>query len=156
MAKLSFPNICQSAYLLILLGTVISIHETPNFDVPRRKDVNSLAWKAEELKNMRKNTYDLLSQLSEPGMKKYQYRTMSQKGVRSDLKKQHRYSGSFPAARTTVAESSIIVDASANLFFYLFEDYSAATKILSQSNVMLAQLTDEVLHITVRPLQCQL
>lgn len=128
--------------ILIDLGTVISIHETPNFEIPSRKDVNPLAWQAEELKNMRKNTYDLLSQLSIPGMERYQYRTMSQKGVRSDLslRKQRGYNGAFPSARTTVAESSIIVDASANLFFYLFEDYAAATKILSQSNIMLAQL----------------
>lgn len=121
---------------------MISIHETPNFEIPSRKGVDSLAWKAEELNNMRKNTYDLLSQLSLPGMDKYQYRTMSQKGVRSDLglRRQHSHSASFPAARSTVAESSIVVDASSNLFFYLFEDYSAATKILSQSNMMLAQL----------------
>lgn len=126
----------------IALGTVISIHETPNFEIPSRKGVDSLAWRAEELKNMRKNTYDLLSQLSLPGMDRYQYRTMSQKGVRSDLglRKQHSHSGSFPTAKSTVAESSIVVDASSNLFFYLFEDYSAATKILSQSNMMLAQL----------------
>lgn len=140
--------------LIVILGTVISIHETPNFEVPSKKDINPLLWRDKELKNMRKNTYDLLSQLSVPGMVKYRYRTMSQKGVRSDLRKQHSYSAAFPAARTTIAESSIIVDASANLFFYLFEDYSAATKILSQSNVMLAQLTDEVLHITVRILPC--
>lgn len=124
----------------ITLGTVISIHETPNFEIPSRKGVDALAWRAKELRNIRKNTYDLLSQLSGPGMDKYQYRTMSQKGVRSDLglRRQHSHSGTFP--RTTVTESSIVVDASSNLFFYLFEDYSVATKILSQSNMMLAQL----------------
>lgn len=133
-------NSLYESRILIRLGTVISIHETPNFDIPKRKDIDIWRWKTEELKNMRKNTLDLLTQLSTPGMKNYRHRTMSQKGVRSDLIHKEISRGPLPTARTTVLESSITVDASANLFFYLFEDYAAATKILAKSNIMLGQL----------------
>lgn len=125
-------------------GTVISIHETPNYENPKRKDVDFLKWRTEELRNMRKNTLDLLYQLSIPGMRHYRHRVSSQKGVRSDLLKTfHR--GPLPTARTTFAESSLAVDASANLFFYLFEDYTAATSILSTSNDVLAKLVNAFL-----------
>lgn len=134
-----FPGPSFEVKLAILteIGTVISIHETPNYEPPRRKD--PLTWRAEELKNMRKNTLDLLFQLSIPGMEHYRHRVSSQKGVRSDLlKPSHR--GSLPRARTTIVEPSVAVDASSNLFFYLFEDYTAATSILSTSNDVLAKL----------------
>lgn len=88
---------------------------------------------------MRKNTLDLLYQLSIPGMSHYRHRVSSQKGVRSDLFSTSSR-GPLPTARTTVVESSLAVDASANLFFYLFEDYTAATSILSTSNDVLAKL----------------
>lgn len=149
---------------------MISIHETPNYEVHRCKDAERQKWKAEELVNMRKNTKDLLFQLSRPGMDHYRHRVSSQKGVRSDLLTiTHR--GPLPMARTTIMESSLAVDAASNLFFYLFEDYSAATSILSMSNDVLARLvgfcrllhaacgcaeltpypqTEDVLHITVR------
>lgn len=118
---------------------MISIHETPIYENPKTKDADVQACKAEELRNMRKNTRDLLHQLSKPGMKKYVNRVSAQKGVRSDLLKiGHR--GPLPAARTTALDSSTNVDTSANLFYYLFEDYTAATSILSLSDDVLARL----------------
>ncbi|KAJ4413778.1 hypothetical protein N0V82_008322 [Gnomoniopsis sp. IMI 355080] len=126
-------------YILTNEGTVISIHEDPHYDIPKRKDVDVQQWKAEELKNMRKNTRDLLHQLSKPGMTKYINRVSAQKGVRSDLLKTgHR--GPLPTIRSAALESSLTVDASANLFYYLFEDYTAATSILSLSDDVLARL----------------
>lgn len=128
--------------MLTEIGTVISIHETPNYENPRMENID-LSTRAEELTNMRKNTRDLLFQLSIPGMEHYRHRVSSQKGVRSDLlKTSHR--GPLPRAQTTVLESSIAVDASSNLFFYLFEDYTAATSILSTSNDFLAKLVGEL------------
>lgn len=132
---------------------MISIHENPNYELPKRKDVNIPQWKAEELRNMRKNTRDLLHQLSKPGMKKYINRVSAQKGVRSDLLKTiHR--GPLPIARTAALESSLTVDASANLFYYLFEDYTAATSILSLSDDVLARLVSSLLvkRIAHKPL----
>lgn len=88
---------------------------------------------------MRKNTRALLSQLSTIGIKEYLVRISSQKGVRSDLKPRAER-GSVPAARTTVKESEADVDGSANLFYYLFEDYSAGISILKDSSMTLSRL----------------
>lgn len=130
---------------------MISIHETPNYDVPPSKDIDRGKWREEELANMRKNTKDLLFQLSRPGMDHYRHRVSSQKGVRSDLLTSIHW-GPLPTARTTIMESSLPVDASSNLFFYLFEDYSAATSILSMSNDVLVKLVClcRPLHVTLR------
>ncbi|ROW11241.1 hypothetical protein VMCG_01402 [Cytospora schulzeri] len=135
-------------YILTSDCTVISIHEAPNYTNPKGDDADVLR-RTEELRNMRKNTHDLLSQLSRIGIEKYKYRVASQKGVRSDLANTtSRHAAS--RARTTVTESSQAVEASANLFYYLFEDYTAPTSFLSNSSVTLGKLTDEVLHITDR------
>ena len=123
---------------LTLLGTVISIHEAPNYVKSKDGDAEGPR-KDEELRNMRKNTHDLLSQLSKHGMEKYAYRVASQKGVRSDLAK--TTSGDpTTISRTTVMESSQAVDASANLFYYLFEDYTAPTSFLANSSETLSRL----------------
>ncbi|KAJ4394257.1 hypothetical protein N0V93_003474 [Gnomoniopsis smithogilvyi] len=136
-------------YILTNEGTVISIHENPNYVFPKKLDMTVEQWEAEELRNMRKNTRDLLHQLSKPGMKNYINRVSAQKGVRSDLLKTgHR--GPLPTARSTALVSSVTVDVSANLFYYLFEDYTAATSILSLSDDVLDKLTHDVLQITDR------
>lgn len=124
-----------------ILGTVISIHEAPNYDTSKGGDEEALR-RSEELRNMRKNTHDLLSQLSKIGMEKYKFRVASQKGVRSDLVKTGKHHHHYPAtrSRTTVMESSEAVDASANLFYYLFEDYTAPTSFLASSSVTLSKL----------------
>ncbi|KUI57243.1 hypothetical protein VP1G_04493 [Cytospora mali] len=126
-------------YILTSDCTVISIHEAPHFDSSKGDDADALRRRSEELRNMRKNTHDLLSQLSKIGIRKYEYRVASQKGVRSDLAKT---TSRHPASRTrtTVMESSEAVDASANLFYYLFEDYTAPTSFLSNSSVTLSKL----------------
>lgn len=93
----------------------------------------------DELQSMRKNTRALLSQLSTIGITEYLRKISAQKGVRSDLKPRTER-GSVPAARTTVRESEADVDGSANLFFYLFEDYSAGISILKDSSMTLNRL----------------
>ncbi|ROW18067.1 hypothetical protein VPNG_00310 [Cytospora leucostoma] len=128
--------------------TVISIHEAPNYGSPKGGDGE--AYRRTELRNMRKNTYDLLSQLSTNGIEKYKFRVASQKGVRSDLGPNMTGHDVASRTRTTVLESSEPVDASANLFYYLFEDYTAPTSFLASSSITLSKLTDEVLHITDR------
>lgn len=88
---------------------------------------------------MRKNTRALLSQLSTTGIKEFRFAISSQKGVRSDLKPRAERAY-VPAARTTVKESEADVDGSANLFYYLFEDYSAGISILKDSSMTLSRL----------------
>lgn len=118
---------------------MISFHETPNYEDLKSSTVDAEKWKALELESMRKNIKDLLHQLSIHGIEAYKTRVSASKGVRSDLLSTTRR-GPLPMARTVVSESSLTVDASANLFYYLFEDYSAATSILSRSNSILARL----------------
>lgn len=126
--------------LLTRPDTVISIQEAPVFlEIPKGIKVNHSKLRLEELQSMRKNTRALLSQLSTIGIKEYLLRISSSKGVRSDLKPRAER-GSVPAARTTVKESEADVDGSANLFYYLFEDYSAGISILKDSSMTLSRL----------------
>ncbi|KAH8788445.1 hypothetical protein F5883DRAFT_5394 [Diaporthe sp. PMI_573] len=137
-------------YILTSDHTVISIQESPVYlEIPKGIKVDQPKLRMEELQSMRKNTRALLSQLSAIGIIEYLRKISSQKGVRSDLKPRAER-GSVPAARTTVKESEADVDGSANLFFYLFEDYSAGISILKDSSMTLSRLTDEVLQLTGR------
>ncbi|KAF7370024.1 putative adp-ribosylation factor protein [Mycena sanguinolenta] len=136
-------------YILTNEGTVISIHEDPSYEM--KNNMDTPGQQAEELASMRKNTRDLLHQLSEPGMDEYKRKVSAQKGVRSDLLQANQDQlGPLPSSITTYPESSLLIDASANLFYYLFEDYTATTSILSESSRILAQVTHDVLHITDR------
>ncbi|CAN8099062.1 unnamed protein product [Discula destructiva] len=138
-------------YVLTNEGTVISFHETPNYEGPKERDVDVKEWENLELESMRKNTRDLLHQLSVHGMQSYKARVSASKGVRSDLSSTNTTQrGPLSTFRTAVLESSLIVDGSANLFYYLFEDYTAATSILTRSNDILAGLTQDILQITDR------
>ncbi|KAJ0121764.1 hypothetical protein J7T55_008931 [Diaporthe amygdali] len=118
-------------------------------EIPKGVKVDHDRLQKDELQSMRKNTSALLSQLSAIGIQKYLLRISASKGVRSDLKPRTER-GTVPGARTTVKESEADVDGSANLFFYLFEDYSAGISILKDSSTTLSRLTDEVLQITGR------
>lgn len=121
---------------------MISIHEDPDYG--DYKDAEAEKHKVKELVNKRKNTRDLLHQLSKPGMAKYERRVSARKGVRSDMfHTLDGHGGPLPSARTTYLESSVTVDAAANLFYYLFEDYTAATSILSDSSRVLAKLVSD-------------
>jgi hypothetical protein len=123
---------------------VISIQENPvHLEIPKGikvANVDLRKLQIEELQSMRKNTKALLSQLSDIGITEYLRKISSQKGVRSDLKHRGERISSLPAARTTVKESEADVDGSANLFFYLFEDYSAGISILKDSSMTLSRL----------------
>ncbi|PSR81608.1 hypothetical protein BD289DRAFT_454739 [Coniella lustricola] len=143
-------------YILTNQGTVISIHEDPAYGQYKGSEAEQDKVKAKELANMRKNTRDLLHQLSKPGMKEYKRRVSARKGVRSDLIHSHNSRhGPLPSSRTAFLESSVTVDAAANLFYYLFEDYTAATSILSDSSRVLAKLTQRILRISDRKSKVQ-
>lgn len=124
------------------IGTVISIHEAPNHEKLKKEErTDPQQFRMDELKNIRKNTAHLLCQLSRPGMERYRKKVSTRKGVRSDLLHMNQAQGGpVTTARTTALESSLAVDASANLFYYLFEDYTAATAILTHSSENLAKV----------------
>lgn len=128
-------------------STVISFHEAPKYTIP--DGVDQAQWRREELKKMRSNTIDLLSQLSEVGLVEYKTKIMASKAVRMDLKQREPHVGRHRAP-TAMPDAPIEVEGSSNLFYYLFEDYASGVSILNQSREILADLTSQVTHINDR------
>ncbi|TGJ88154.1 hypothetical protein E0Z10_g513 [Xylaria hypoxylon] len=136
--------------------TVLSIHEQPSFEpVPENEDEDQ--WKADELRNMRANTLDVLLQLSQEGFDLYRRKPLSLNSVRRPLNKwhsrdkpsldRHETGMSFAIAGEPV---SLADEGTSNLFYYLFEDYVAAGP-LKTAERKLEQMTNKVLEST-RPM----
>lgn len=93
---------------------------------------NENKWHAEELKNMRANTLDVLLQLSQKGFDLYKRKPLSLNSVRRPLSKLNgRDRPDFARRETGMSlaggESVNLADeGTSNLFYYLFEDYVAA------------------------------
>ncbi|KAI0421015.1 hypothetical protein F5X98DRAFT_289200 [Xylaria grammica] len=135
--------------------TVLSIHEQPSFEpVPENEDYDK--WRAEELRNMRANTLDVLLQLSLNGFDLYRRKPLSLNSVRRPLRKwhsldkpsldRHETGMSFAFGPEPV---SLADEGTSNLFYYLFEDYVAAGP-LKTAEKKLEQMTHKVLE-SARP-----
>ncbi len=81
---------------------------------------------------MRTNTLRVLRQLSTIGLKRDEHKIMQLTSIRTPLMKVNH--------QTTIASEEHAREGSSNLFFYLFEDYSAAIGILHQSKSLLDKL----------------
>ncbi|KAI1130468.1 hypothetical protein F5Y10DRAFT_119492 [Nemania abortiva] len=138
--------------------TVLSIHEQPSFElVPEKEDRDK--WRAEELRNMRANTLDVLRQLSKKGFDLYKKKPLSINSVRRPLSKWHghtRDSVSFNRQDTGMSSFvnagepvSLADEGTSNLFYYLFEDYVAAGP-LKTAEKKLEHITTKVLD-SARP-----
>ncbi|KAI0542912.1 hypothetical protein GGR58DRAFT_450011 [Xylaria digitata] len=135
--------------------TVLSIHEQPSFE-PVPENENEDEWKAEELRNMRANTLDVLLQLSRKGFDLYKRKPLSLNSVRRPLSKwnsrdrpnldRHETGMSFAITGEPV---SLADEGTSNLFYYLFEDYVAAGP-LKTAERKLEQMTHKVLE-SARP-----
>lgn len=90
-------------------------------------------WDAEELAHMRSNTLKVFRQLSRVGIKEDQHKFSQLTSV--------RHTGQGQRLGDNKAQS---VDVASNLFYYLFEDYTAAFDILNSSK---AALDEIVRHI---------
>ncbi|GAP90467.1 putative adp-ribosylation factor protein [Rosellinia necatrix] len=135
--------------------TVLSIHEKPPFDISPDKgtlDEND----AEELRNIRGNTLDVLLQLSKCGFDLYKRKPLSLNSVRRPLSKwddrerpniDRRDTGT--AFVTGDEPISLADEGTSNLFYYLFEDYVAAGP-LKTAEKKLEQMTTKVLE-SARP-----
>jgi len=91
---------------------------------------------------MRTNTIAVLEQLSSRGIAKYSERFFLLKGVREEPAKPDR----LRRTTTTVLPEKVTETAATNLFYYLFEDYSAVMPVLDNSRRMVKDLTRRVLH----------
>ncbi|KAI0391168.1 hypothetical protein F5Y17DRAFT_441748 [Xylariaceae sp. FL0594] len=137
--------------------TVLSIHQYPTFEaVPEKED--PVKWEAEELRNIRANTLDVLLQLSKQGFDLYKRKPLSLNSVRRPLSKWHARENNHEKPAITRNEtgmsfpgtegiSSLADEGTSNLFYYLFEDYVAAGP-LKTAESKLEQMTYKVLEST--------
>ena len=113
----------------------MTFHEAASFDddddIP--EDANREEWRAAQLANIRWNTLKVLRQLSQCGLKEDQYKIMELTSVRAPLMKGKH-------GETSIPDDDQPIEGSSNLFYYLFEDYSAAVRILNSSKKALEHL----------------
>lgn len=123
--------------------TVISFHEAPNYETPPKGVQDPERWKQMEMKNIRSNTVAVMEQLSSIGISKYKENILLLKSIREHLGGSANSGGR--SATSVTAERLKEVGAS-NLFYYLFEDYSAAVSVLNGSKSILGDLSARVLR----------
>ena len=114
---------------------MLSFHEAASYDeddkIPAAE--NRKKWREEELKNIRWNTLKVLRQLSSCGLKEDKDNLQEMTSIRAPL--MQTYQG-----KTIIPENHHPVEGSSNLFYYLFEDYSAAVRILNSSKKAVERL----------------
>ncbi|KAK6072515.1 ADP-ribosylation factor [Seiridium cupressi] len=133
--------------------TVITLHESPKIE-SAPKEWSKDEWQQAVYKSIRANSLDVLAQQSLHGMKLYDQRPLSQNSIRQELRKLQDRSSltrqGLTRIRSDVGPVAVIPGTSledegtSNLFYYLFEDYSAAGR-LKKAGHILAELTPKVL-----------
>lgn len=138
---------------------MLSIHQCPTFEaVPDRED--PAKWRAEELRNIRANTLDVLLQLSKQGFDLYKRKPLSLNSVRRPLSKWHARDNnrekpgisrhetglSFPGSGGRPA--SLADEGTSNLFYYLFEDYVAAGPLKTAESKLEQMVSARLWHTT--------
>lgn len=86
---------------------------------------------------MRTNVSAVLEQLSEIGINKYSDKFFFLKAIREPLKASGE---SSQRSSTNIPTHKITETAASNLFYYLFEDYSAVIQVLQSSKSKLQDL----------------
>jgi Mg2+ and Co2+ transporter CorA len=126
--------------------TVLSFHDAPDYETPPEGQ-DPDAWRAEELKNMRSNTLAVLLQLSRHGSERS---ILSIKAVRPHPKQDQTAAtltlGLRRASSVVDLDGVVSMEGSSNLFYYLFEDYTAAVPILKGTRKLLDDMTRKVLY----------
>jgi len=122
----------------------VSFHEEASYQdedtIPKVENIDR--WRAQELHNMRANTLKVLRQLSKCGLQEDEHKILQLTSIRAPLMgTQHGQTHIEPLSHGT--------EGSSNLFFYLFEDYSAAVAILGNSKKVLEELVREALSLHV-------
>ncbi|RYO98539.1 hypothetical protein DL764_007046 [Monosporascus ibericus] len=101
--------------------TVLSFHEEPTIE-PASPEVNAEKWRLDNLKSMRSNMLNVLKQLSQQGYDEYKTNPLTQSSVRKALQAKMRRP-KFPPDQL---KQELGEEGASNLFYYLFEDYTAA------------------------------
>ncbi|KAF3016733.1 hypothetical protein E8E14_001801 [Neopestalotiopsis sp. 37M] len=125
--------------------TVITLNESPDLEAaPKGREGEAGDWKQELLKNMRANCLDVLIQQSKHGMSEYEQRPLSQNSIRQAWSKTLERSGKPSLSRInsdvgpveSSPDTTLEDDATSSLFYYLFEDYSAAGPLKEAGRIL--------------------
>lgn len=125
--------------------TVITFHEGHKADAAPRGWSNE-DWHKAQYQTMRSNSLDVLLQQSKCGMSLYEQRPLSQSSIRQSLKKTadrsmsrkpelSRVHSDVPPIGST-AGNTLGDEGTSNLFYYLFEDYSAAGPLKAAGKIL--------------------
>ncbi|RYP46700.1 hypothetical protein DL768_007133 [Monosporascus sp. mg162] len=107
--------------------TVLSFHEEPTIE-PAPPEVNAEKWRLDNLRSMRSNMLNVLKQLSQQGYDEYKTNPLTQSSVRKALQakmQRTRVRPELPRDRPEPPKE-LVEEGASNLFYYLFEDYTAA------------------------------
>ncbi|KJR85274.1 uncharacterized protein SPSK_08677 [Sporothrix schenckii 1099-18] len=115
--------------------TVICFHEAAYYE-KTPKFADRRAWETEELGHMRSNTLKVFRQLSKWGLKEDQHKFSQLTSVRQPGRR-------GPRPDSAAAQG---VEGASNLFYYLFEDYTAAFDVLNSSKAALDDISSIVLR----------
>ncbi|KIH91316.1 ADP-ribosylation factor [Sporothrix brasiliensis 5110] len=115
--------------------TVICFHEAAYYE-KTPKFADRKAWETEELGHMRSNTLKVFRQLSKWGLKEDQHKFSQLTSVRQPGRR-----GPWPDSAAAQG-----VEGASNLFYYLFEDYTAAFDVLNSSKAALDDISSIVLR----------
>ncbi|RYP59990.1 hypothetical protein DL770_010097 [Monosporascus sp. CRB-9-2] len=127
--------------------TVLSFHEEPTIE-PASPEVNAEKWRLDNLKSMRSNMLNVLKQLSQQGYDEYKTNPLTQSSVRKALQARMLRT----KCRPEQLSQEIGEEGASNLFYYLFEDYTAAGPFQAARDT-LNELTPIVLHSDSRKMK---
>ncbi|RYO91652.1 hypothetical protein DL766_004220 [Monosporascus sp. MC13-8B] len=103
--------------------TVLSFHEEPTIE-PAPPEVDAEKWRLDNLKSMKSNMLNVLKQLSHQGYDEYKTNPLTQSSVRKALQALEAKRKS--KCRPEQLSQELAEGGASNLFYYLFEDYTAA------------------------------
>ncbi|RYO76522.1 hypothetical protein DL763_010404 [Monosporascus cannonballus] len=103
--------------------TVLSFHEEPTIE-PAPPEVDAEKWRLDNLKSMKSNMLNVLKQLSHQGYDEYKTNPLTQSSVRKALQALEAKRKS--KCRPEQLSQELAEEGASNLFYYLFEDYTAA------------------------------
>ena len=121
------------------IDTVIAFHEDIHYEneymIPEGEDV--ARWRREELKSIRANTLKVLRQLSLCGLQEDKRKIMQLTAVRHPLLVQR-------SGTTALSPMFHGLEVSSHLFYYLFEDFSAANAVLNTFKLRLDDIASQL------------
>lgn len=129
---MSCPAPIHGTAKLTLLATVISVHATPFYEkTPEGKTEDE--WRQGELNSIRSNVISVLLQLSKEGFEQEDISLLKsiRQALGTSVKEGYGLNRASSALSTNFSGEA--VEGSSNLFYYLFEDYSAVVPILRKS-----------------------